>query len=176
MSRTESLHYRLVIDFIDYRQVRNCGQANIHLSKLINSYIVCLVLNLLSKKRSIILPLHVILILSAENEKNRQKNSHCNQHYLYPWPGLWSNEVSNLPWVKGRLKSVLKTVSLFTHFKFNQLFAVNYDLPKKNFFYILANVLLTLSAQIRWKLKFFRFALEWRLYEKILRSMGVVER
>jgi len=95
---------------------------------------------------------------------------------LEEWGNYQYNEVSNLPWVKGHLKSMLKTVALFTHFKFNQLFMPNIDLPEKNFFYKAAKILLTLSSQLRWRFKFFWFPLEWRLYEKILRTIGIVER
>lgn len=95
---------------------------------------------------------------------------------LEEWGNYQYNEVDNLPWLNGSQKNTIRTVSLFVHFKFNQLFLRNIDVPRKNILYIIVYILLSLSAKIRWKLKFFRLPLEWRLYEGILRAIRIVER
>lgn len=95
---------------------------------------------------------------------------------LEEWGHYQYNEITNLPWIKGRLKSVIRTVSLFTHFKFNQLLIKDIDVPRKNPFYVLAYLFFSLSAKIRWRFKIFRFPFEWRLYEIILKYKRIVER
>lgn len=95
---------------------------------------------------------------------------------LEDWSSYQYNSVSNLPWLKGQVKSIIRTSSLFTHFSFNQKVNLKYSFPKKNLLYICAYFVLALSARLRWKYNFYFFPVEWRLYEYICKLFKISER
>lgn len=95
---------------------------------------------------------------------------------LEDWAGYQYNTVNNLPWIKGRARSVIRTASLFTHFSFNQRLNLRYNIPYKNPVLWLAFFVFTLSARIRWIFDFYAFPIEWRLYEYMCRILKISER
>ena len=95
---------------------------------------------------------------------------------LEEWGEYQYNDVANLPWLKGRLRRMVRTLGLFTHFQFNQPLELNVAIPKSNIFYVIASLLLSLSARLRWKHKIFGMPMEWRIYEGLTRILNVAER
>ena len=95
---------------------------------------------------------------------------------LEAWADYQYNSVKNLPWLKGKARSVVRTVSLFTHFSFNQRFSLNYNIPHKNILFRIAFFILSLSARVRWVFNFFLFPIEWRAYEYVCRLFKIQER
>ncbi|HEA46990.1 MAG TPA: B12-binding domain-containing radical SAM protein [bacterium] len=95
---------------------------------------------------------------------------------LEDWADYQYNSVSNLPWLRGRARSVARTTGLFTHFSFNQRLNIKYNIPYKNPIFLIAFFILSLSARIRWVLNFFIFPIEWRIYEYVCRAFKISER
>ncbi|MDO8748127.1 MAG: radical SAM protein [Candidatus Omnitrophota bacterium] len=95
---------------------------------------------------------------------------------LEDWAEYQYNTVANLPWIKGRARSVIRTATLFTHFSFNQRLSLKYTIPFKNPMYWIAFFVFTLSARIRWVLDLYIFPIEWRMYEYACRILKISER
>jgi len=96
---------------------------------------------------------------------------------LESWGSYFYNDVNNLPWIDKRLRKLLKTISLLTECEFNRrgrfksrgLFEDN---PIKR---ILYNIL-SYSAKLRWRHRFFAIPLEWDLLDIYLRLKKSGER
>ncbi len=95
---------------------------------------------------------------------------------LVDWAGYQYNSVFNLPWLKGRTRSIVRTTTLFTHFSFNQRMKIKYNLPSKNILFVIAYFVLSVSARLRWVFNFYAFPVEWRIYEYICRLFNISER
>lgn len=95
---------------------------------------------------------------------------------LENWADYQYNTVSNLPWIKGKARSVIRTATLFTHFSFNQQLNLKYNIPYKNPIIWIAFFVFTLSARVRWVLNFYIFPIEWRIYEYVYRIFKISER
>jgi len=95
---------------------------------------------------------------------------------LEDWADYQYNSVSNLPWLNPKIKSVIRTATLFTHFSFNQRLNIKYNIPHNNLFFLVAFFLLSVSARLRWVTDFFAFPIEWRLYEYACRILKISER
>lgn len=96
---------------------------------------------------------------------------------LQEWGRYFYNDANNLPWLDRSTKELLKTISLLTECEFNRkgqfksrnLFE---DSPLKKTLYKILSCL----AKFRWKHRFFRFPIEWRLLDIVLRITKSGER
>lgn len=104
------------------------------------------------------------------------KNGFKKRQRLEDWENYQYNSVSNLPWLKGRTRSIARTVSLFTHFSFNQRLNIKYSFPRKNLIFLIAYFVLSVSARFRWVFNFYAFPVEWRIYEYVCRIFKISER
>lgn len=94
---------------------------------------------------------------------------------LEEWGTYHYNTVQNLPWIKGRLRSIIRTIGSFSKFGFHRPEIEKYPF-NGNWIFRAAFFLLQVSAKYRWKHKFFAFPIEWRIFEMYLNLTKVYDR
>ena len=105
------------------------------------------------------------------------KNGFRSPASLEEWGNYMYNDANNLPWLSGEIKKLLKTISLLTECEFNRFGKFkSIGLFKGNIFKRYAYEILSLSAKLRWKYKFFGFPIEWRMLDAYLRLTNSGER
>jgi radical SAM superfamily enzyme YgiQ (UPF0313 family) len=94
---------------------------------------------------------------------------------LREWGDYSYNDVNNLPWLDKSMKGLLRTISLLTECEFNRKGQFkSVGLFEDSWLKRTAYTILSFSAKFRWRHKFFRFPVEWRLLDLYfrLRKMG----
>lgn len=94
---------------------------------------------------------------------------------LEGWGDYQYNSVKNLPWLKGRMRSIIRTVGCFSKFGFHRPQMEAYPFPG-NLAIRVAFFVMQASAKLRWRYKFFWFPVEWRLFEWYLDTAKVYDR
>jgi len=95
---------------------------------------------------------------------------------LEQWGDYRYNEISSLPWVKGRMKKLCQTISLLTRFHFTHEEYPGPGIFTGKPFHSLAHKFFWHSAKFRWKKKFFKMPLEWDLLDSALKIFDFGEK
>lgn len=92
---------------------------------------------------------------------------------LEAWGNYRYGVVDNCPWLKGRRRSTTRTVVFLSVTDFTQRDLKSQRFRDKKVRYM-AQRILGVSARFRWKHRFFRFGLEFRVLDVVLRKLRLI--